>query len=426
MAGIKKRKRFFGAMSGTFKKQTGFGAAQADNLLNKRIKAQITFNEVNPTDPIYDCEEQDPVGETETGKLMEITITYAQISAQILFGWICYLLSVASMDAASQTNEVQTVSDLAAGDTITFAFDGKTSTSKPVTDGMSAAAFQALLEAMDSIKAGNVTVTGTFAGGFVCTFGGRLAHTNLPLMTITGDGTVAQTTAGSNPLHHATRSTDDVLALFSLLTGFKAAADTMEKFYNVAVNSIAIALNRRRDVTATISLIGRFTPEELASFTVPDCELPDPLHGKDVRIQINDAFITDLLNAGTITLNNAIDTSEDAYPFDDDEIGELMRGEKPTYPITLQLLGSKGDANHTLAKNKQEADLKIHIGKPSDRLSLIFPNAHFALGSDRLGYTTSGKSYFPVVITPYKDETLEAPLRAEASLADQITAFLTT
>ncbi len=426
MAGIKKRKRFFGAMSGAAVQQTAFGTPLADNDLDLRIKAAITFDEVNPTDPIYDCDESDQVGETETGKLMRITITYAQLTAKILAAWVAYFLGLAAVDGASQTNEVQTITGLVDGDTISFNFDGKNATSKPVTAGMSAGAFQSLLEAMDSIKAGNVTVTGTIGAGFVVTFVGRFAKTNVALMTVTGSGSAAQTTAGSNKTHSLNRTVDDVLPYFSLVTGFKADSSTIEKFFNCVVTTLALTLNRRKDVGLTVTILGRFTPEELSAFTVPECIIPFPLHGSDVRIKLNNGYITDLLNAGTVTLDHVVPTDDDAFPFDDIEIGNLELGEKPTYTATLDLLGSKGDANHTLAKTKAEVPLEILIGKPSDRVNLIFPNAHLALASGRIGYTASGRSFYPVVVTAYKDAGIDAPLRAEAYLSDQTTAFLTT
>lgn len=434
MAGIKKRKKFFGAISEVFKRHI-FGTPTETTDLDARIKAQITFEEVNPTDIIYDCEEQDPTGETETGKLMRVTITYAQITARILAGWLAYLFGIAAVDGASQTNEIQTHTGAGTGTfQAAFDYDGKAATSAVLPHTITAAEYKAALEAMDSIRAGNITsVTGTLATGFVVTFGGRLAHANIPLVTfintgMTGGSVAAvQTAAGSNKTHSITRSTDDSLPLFALLTGFKADSSTFEKFYNCVCDAVALTLNRRRDVGATITIIGRFTPEEIATFTVPDCPASTGfLHGSDTRLKINSQFVTDLLNAGTVTFQNQVPTDDDLFPFDDIEIAEAFRGEKPLYPVTLEILGSKGDTNHTIAKNKQTVPLEIMLGTPADRVNLIFPQAHFALASNRLGYTTSGRSFFPVVITPYKDESIESPVRVEAYLADQTTAFLTT
>jgi hypothetical protein len=104
--------------------------------------------------------------------------------------------------AGDTSDEVQTLTEGGSGLTsFTITFDGETTVS--IDDDATAATVQAALEDLDSVGAGNVTVTGgpLASGAFTVTFGGDLANENVPAMTTTptgGTGTVvvATTTAG--------------------------------------------------------------------------------------------------------------------------------------------------------------------------------------------------------------------------------------
>lgn len=436
MAGILKKKRFYAALNSLFKRQAAFGAGLADNLHNSRVKAAVTIEDVITSDPIYDCDEQDQVGESENSKLKRITITYAQITAQILLGWLAYFLGSASVDSASQVNEVQTISGDGVGTLVAklVDFEGKTYISKPFAHDAGAAAVQAAFQADEAFKAGNVTVTGAnLAAGYAVTFTGRFAHTNVPLLTListgltSGTAAVAQTTAGSNKTHHLTRSADDTLPFFSMVTGFRLDLAAAEKYFNLICDALVLTLNRRKDVGLTVTLIGRFTPEEISGFTVPACVIPEPLHGRDVRVVADGEFVSDGLFTGTLNFNNNTPTDDDAFPFDDVEVGSLERGEKPTYPITMQIFGSKGDDIWNLAKAGAVEELRVLLGEPANRVSIIYSQAKFKLaGQNRNVYAgTANRSVIPLEITPYGDETVGAPLRVEGNI-DQTTALLTT
>lgn len=95
----------------------------------------------------------------------------------------------------TNTNEVQTVTQTAAGATLTFDGVGPTSALTQTTG--TAAQCQAALEALANIDPGDVSVAGAAGGPFTVTFGGKYADTNVPLMTATG-ATVAATTQGAS------------------------------------------------------------------------------------------------------------------------------------------------------------------------------------------------------------------------------------
>ena len=440
MAGKLKRKRFYAAVSGLFKRQPAFNSPLADNAHNMRVKATVTFEDAITSEPIYDCDEQDQIGEEERSRLVRITITYAQLSAQILLGWFAYFLGSASTDEADQANEVQTIQGNGEGTLIArlVDFEGKTYESKPFAHTATAAQVQAAFEADEAFKRGNIAVTGaSLAAGYAIEFTGRFANTNIPTLILvttgltTGTANVTQTTAGSNNTHHIVRSSDDTLPYFSFVTGFKMDTAKADKFFNLVADALSLTLNRRRDVGLTVTLIGRLTPTEIDNFTIPPCYLPDWLRGEDVRFLIDDGdildseYITDDLFTSTLNFNNSVPTDDDAFPFDDVEVGSLERGEKPTYPITAQVFGSKGDPLHTFAKGKGTGELTVLLGKPSDRVAIMFGKAKFKLASQNRAVFagTANRSVIPLEITPFGDEVQGAPLRVEGRI-DQTAAFL--
>lgn len=96
-----------------------------------------------------------------------------------------------------QSNEVQTVTEGGAGLTsFTLTYSGQTTAA--IDAGATAAAVQAALEALSTVGAGNVTVTGDDGGPYTVTFGGVFAGVDVAQMTATptgGTGTVAVATA---------------------------------------------------------------------------------------------------------------------------------------------------------------------------------------------------------------------------------------
>jgi hypothetical protein len=92
----------------------------------------------------------------------------------------------------------------------------------------------------------------------------------------------------------------------------------------------------------------------------------------------------------------------------------------------MQILGSKGDAVYTLCEDEDKVDIDLHLGKPGDRASVIFPTTLMKFGTNRTQFVGElNRSAIVIDATPHKDATLEAPLRAEGYI-DQTTAFLTT
>jgi hypothetical protein len=429
-------KKAFYAFSSIFKKQTAFGTPLADADLDSRHNCTVQFEDVVERETIYDCAQEDVVDEEVTGQLKRVRLSYSSITPQRLYGWICMLLSSTAAATGTAQNEVQTITSNADGGTfpLTFAFEGVSSTKTGLAYNISAANFKKALESLESVGEGNITsVTGTLATGFVVTFGGDLAKTNVPLLTI-GSGltngvspatnTVVQTTAGGNKYHAATRSTDDALAKTSMARGYEGNADNPEKFYNLVVESITITINRRKLVTVEVVCLGRFTPDEMTGFTEPECETLPGIKGANCKIKVNSAYLIEEFWSATITLNNQPPTGDDAFPFSGIEVSNFERGDKPTYPITMQVLGSGRDTVGALIEDETKVPIEFLMGLPGNRASLIFPNVLMKFASNNPVYVGDAKrSAHAIDASAHKDATLHAPLRAEAYL-DQTMQFL--
>lgn len=431
-------KRLFVVLSSIFKKQPAFGTALADADLDERHNCTVTFEDVVERETVRDCGGEDVVDEETNTQLKRVRLAYPSITAQRLYGWIVTFLSTAAGATGTAANEVQTITSDADGGAapFTFAFEGLSSTTPALAHNITAANFKKALEALESIGEGQITsVTGAnLAAGFAVTFGGRLAKTNVPLITI-GNGftktasvptnSVIETTPGGNKYHAATRSTDDQLAKTSMGSGYEGNTSyDAEKWKDLVVESISITPNRRKLLTAEITLLGRFTPEQMEAFDDPDCVILPGLKGEDCKVKVNGEFLLQEFWDGTIILNNAVPTGDDAFPYSGPDIANPERGDQPSYPLTMQILGSEGDTIWNLIKNKTKVPIEFLLGVPGNRCSLIFPNVLMKFASNPKTYVgDKRRSAHNIEATPHKDATLQSPFRAEAYL-DQTEDFL--
>jgi hypothetical protein len=427
-------KKAFYAFSSTFKRQSAFGTALANADLDERHNCTVEFEDVVETETIYDCSGEDIHDEQVQSQLKRVTITYPSITPQRLFGWVTMLLGACAAPTGTPANEVQTITIDATGGTFPVAlnnFEGKSGTTGQVAWNISAANLQAALEALDPIGEGNVTV-GLVGLVYTITFIGDLAKANIPTLSTAGavltggagTATVATTTQGANKYHAATRSTDDQLPKTSIGCGYEGNATNPEKYRDLVTESVSFTTQRRKNVTAVVTLLGRFTPADMVGFTVPECENLPALKGRDCKIKVNGQYLGEEFWQSTVTLNNNTPTGDDAFPNDDVEVGNLERGDKPTYPISMQILGSKGDTIGEICRLRSKVPVEFLLGKPGNRCSVILPNVQFKFASNPRVYVGErNRSAHAIDAVPHKDATLLAPLRAEAYL-DQTETFL--
>lgn len=145
---------------------------------------------------------------TDPGTTPSITLDISAFTPSVHYpnGYIPSGTNLAKITASSLygpytvTNEIQTLTEGGAGLTsFTVTYSGQTTAS--LAAAATAAQVQAALEALSTIGAGNVVVTGNAGGPYTVNFQGALAGTDVAAMTTTPTGgtgtvTVATTTAG--------------------------------------------------------------------------------------------------------------------------------------------------------------------------------------------------------------------------------------
>lgn len=236
----------------------------------------------------------------------------------------------------------------------------------------------------------------------------------------------APVTAGSQKKHVLTRSADDSLAGFGFIEGFEDDTTPAQKYKDFKVDSLAFTLNRRKNVGLTVTAYGHFETEDVGEdWELPECQNLPALKGRHCEVLINAVEKTSLLWQAGINLNNSIPTGDDVFPFDSVNIDEFERGEKPTYPLTAQIEGSKGNTLYTNAQSRAKQAVVFQLGETgSDNVVLTFPQTMLKLADPSTVFIGElNKSAINLEMTPHKDGTLKAPLKAEF-FGSQTTSFL--
>ena len=130
-------------------------------------------------------------------------------------------------NSAAGTSEVQTITPNTAPDagTFTVTFYGFTTTA--IAFGATAATIQTALEALPSIRTGNVSVSGTLATAIELTFQGELAETNLDAVTATSSLTAASV-AVTLAIATTTAGVNTATAILPVIAGIRYEIDSLE------------------------------------------------------------------------------------------------------------------------------------------------------------------------------------------------------
>ena len=236
----------------------------------------------------------------------------------------------------------------------------------------------------------------------------------------------APTLSGAFQKHALTRSTNDDLPKVSFISGFEddEISDPQE-YQNFVSDSLVINLNRRKNVTVTVNKTGSFPTIDATGYEVPECVNPPALKGRDCAMTIGGVDYTAELWQASINLNNNVPTGDDAFPFDSADISLLERGDKPTYRITAQIFGYRGDALYTLADNETKVPVTIRLGGLTDEHDVLtFPAALVKLAATPTVFVGElNRTAINLEITPHKDAVLRSPLKADAYLMQSV-AFL--
>ena len=78
--------------------------------------------------------------------------------------------------------------------------------------------------------------------------------------------------SGGQKKHVLTRSADDSLAGFGFVEGFEDDATAPQKYKDFKVDSLQFGLNRRKNVTLTVTAYGHFETEDVGNdYEIPEC-----------------------------------------------------------------------------------------------------------------------------------------------------------
>jgi hypothetical protein len=405
------------AFSSAFMTQTAFGAAIATaNLDARHPQTTPAFHAIIPfREESRECSQEHVTIERLTGKIARFTFAF-DFTSKLAAGWYAYLDSVAAAPTGTPADEVQSIAlGGATSGTFRVGFDfegvAETSTTALTATTVTAAQIQAALEALISIKKGNVSVSGSVGGPFTVTFLNRLAKANLPLITIvdnTAGGTgvaVTQTTAGANKVHLITRTTSEQPVLFSLMEYFDAETGACKRYKDFVVNSWSVTATRRGKPALTVEAFGNPDPEIISGYSTPACVTEAPIRTGDIRFKVGNEYVAGDTQSLTYTESNNIDVSEDALRFDDVTPDRLERGDR-TASLNATIIGSPTSTLYDFAEDEDNAfaALEIAFGRPGERLTILAPNTQFRLDDSLVTFVSArNKSAFQLIGRPSPD-----------------------
>lgn len=370
-------------------------------LLNKRFPGtNLTFEDVRG------CTGRQLVDRILTSRIMQWSLDF-NATPQLVAGSAALLYGAAAAPTGSPADEVQTVTVTATGGTFTlaFTFEGLTETTAPLAFQATAAQVKAALEALRSIKPGNVTVT--LSGGiYTVTFTGDLAKANVPALVADGaaltggTATVATTTPGAQRTHAITRMLGDQGPAISLVVGFENQPDTYVLYKSAVAAELRVTAERRQIVKATLGLRGSADVSLVPSFVMPACQTQEVIRAAQCRAQVDGAYYSDLTKMEYASSNNLFD-GDDAVPFDDYDVARLEVGDEWQPAYSLEAYGSNNDTLYTLGKSLQKKPVALHFGPPGNRCTFSSTSALLQLANEELNFGgQANRSIIPLTATP--------------------------
>jgi len=349
----------------------------------------------------------------------------------LLAGASALLYGVAAAPTGTPADEVQTITVTATGGTftITFTFEGLTATTTALAWNATLSQVLAALEALRSIKPGNVTATGTLAAGLAVTFAGDLANANVPALVLGtgaltgGTATVATTTPGAQRSHAITRLITDQGPAISVVVGFEGQPETYVLYKSIVAADLRATAARRSIVTAALGVRGSANVSLVPSFPMPPCAAQEVIRASQCRAIVDGVTYTDLVKM-EYNSNNGILDGEDAFPFDSADVSRLEVGEQWQPAYGLDLYGSNADALFIAGKALQKKAAGLVFGPPGNRVTFSAPSAQLQLSADELGFSgQANRSTIPLTMTPLEVAGV-VPDSVIANIA-QATALLT-
>ncbi len=131
------------------------------------------------------------------------------------------------------------------------------------------------------------------------------------------------------------------------------------KFKDMVCDSVVITGRTANRITARVQLRGHGGPEELTSYTPPDCSTVDPIFLKDGAFSLDNADRAADLRNFTFTLNNNLVFQEDPFPFNSADISRMERAERREWSLAATLSGATNDPTWKKAVSLTEGDNEV-------------------------------------------------------------------
>ena len=435
----------FLAVSGQGKVQSAFDVFSPNSDLDTRDACTIEQNDDVTRDEDLDCDGVDLVGQPIRRRFTQFRFTYQKINAQILARWIAYHQGVAGASSGAVANEVQTITrnGTVSGGTFTIglSIEGKTGTTEAIAfDASTATILAALLKKTGSatamgkiLKAGDVTVGGTWGTAITLTFAGRYAGANMPEITtvdtsLTGGGSldVATTTPGDSELHAISRTSDGTLPIFSFATGDKNESVATQKYGNASVDSIVISGEQGQNLQVVVTVNAYFLPDyQDSTFDVPACTNITPIKVEDCRLSVNGTYQTGDVYRIAEDLNNNI-PAEAGFGFDDiDQTVAWQRGDRPTQQLAASVYGSSDDTLYQLCEDEETqatVPVILYLGYGGNRVTITASTAKLMFQTNRLSFEGAlRQSCINLIASPHG-----SPPLSYAYNGSQTSSFLVT
>lgn len=428
-------------MSGVGKKQadadTPLAAVDLDTRIN--VTSRNWVNTDKTIEEIFDCVSED-LNSKEVTRMLRRLPFEADFAAPIAAVLLAYSMGVAAAPSGVTANEIQTITVDATGGTfpIGLVYDGITA-EVTVPVGTTAVRLKYLLESMDNIGFGNLTVglAGSAPYVYTVTFIGKRAGANIPMLTssnvdLTGGAStvvIAQTTPGSQRVHNITElpSSEYQPPYTTFGIAFEDDPGSERLLVGAVVDNLrAVGAASGGKVTLAGDIIARdLTPEP--TLVIPACVVYRPTRTADCIFTHNAVDYTDILKEFEYSFNNNTLTGDTAYTGRSVRPSRLERANRRTRQLTYGLLGGVTEDVYQEAEANPEADVKradaLRIGTEGDSLTVNIPNGLTELNTGG-GISFDGESEEAVerfIVTPTKQgATLPTNVVARVPIAVQL------
>lgn len=228
--------------------------------------------------------------------------------------------------AAGAEVQTVTISGTPTGGTFTLTYRGQTTAA--IAYNAIASAVDTALEALTTIGAGNVAVTGGPGPGtpYIVTFGGALTNTNIRPLTANSSGltggtdpdvSVAETTAGSAGVGIHTITPADTIPWLSVEERIGTSLESFA-YTDAKVSSVRIECEANGYMTGTVGLLALTQAAGFTAQTTPAWDTSPMMVGSQVNVRFNDEMLP--AKSFNFELNNNIED-------DDFRLGSLTLGD---------------------------------------------------------------------------------------------------